>query len=218
MQAGIPVARVELLDEVQVRACNIEAKLGLRETPTLFLEFHGTDAGVAEQAVRFGELVSEYAGGAFEWATKPEDRSRLWQARHHIFFANKAFRPGSHAIVTDVCVPIARLAECLVETKRDIDWSGLIAPLVAHAGDGNFHATILVMMNDPDEVARARAFIDRLVERALAMEGTCTGEHAIGQGKKQFLETEHGIAAVAAMKAVKQALDPQGIMNPGKIF
>ena len=217
IQAGIPVARVELLDEVQVRACNADARLGLPEVPMLFLEFHGTEAGVAEQSERFGEIARECGGGPFEWATKAEERSRLWRARHHVFWADKSFRPGAHAIVTDVCVPVSRLAECVTETKRDIERTGLVAPIVGHAGDGNFHCVVLVMMDDAEEVARARAFIDRIVERALLMDGTCTGEHAIGQGKMRFLEPEHGWAAVEAMRAIKLALDPDGIMNPGKI-
>ena len=218
IQAGIPLVRVELLDEVQVRACNADAKLGLAETPMLFLEFHGTDAGVAEQAERFGDLAREFAAGAFEWATKPEDRTRLWAARHHVFWADTAFRPGARAIPTDVCVPISRLAECVVETKRDIDESHLVAPIVGHVGDGNFHSVVLLMMDDQDEIARAEGFLDRLVTRALAMDGTCTGEHGIGQGKKRFLEQEHGQAAVDTMAAIKHALDPHGIMNPGKVI
>jgi len=218
IQAGIPLVRVELLDEVQVRACNADAKLGLAETPMLFLEFHGTDAGVAEQAERFGDLAREFAAGAFEWATKPEDRTRLWAARHHVFWADTAFRPGARAIPTDVCVPISRLAECVVETKRDIDESHLVAPVVGHVGDGNFHCVVLLMMGDQDEIARAEGFLDRLVTRALAMDGTCTGEHGIGQGKKRFLEQEHGQAAVDTMAAIKHALDPHGIMNPGKVI
>ena len=218
IQAGIPLVRVELLDEVQVRACNADAKLGLAETPMLFLEFHGTDAGVAEQAERFGDLAREFAAGAFEWATKPEDRTRLWAARHHVFWADTAFRPGARAIPTDVCVPISRLAECVVETKFDIDESHLVAPVVGHVGDGNFHCVVLLMMDDQDEIARAEGFLDRLVTRALAMDGTCTGEHGIGQGKKRFLEQEHGQAAVDTMAAIKHALDPHGIMNPGKVI
>ena len=217
IQAGIPVARVELLDEVQVRSCNSYSQLGMPETPLLFLEFHGSNASVAEQAERFGEIALEFAGGTFEWATKPEDRTRLWQARHDVFWANASFRPGARIVVTDVCVPISRLAECVTETKRDIEESAIVAPIVGHAGDGNFHASVLVMMDDPDEVDRARAFIDRIAERALAMEGTCTGEHGIGQGKKHFLAAEHGSGAIEAMRAIKQALDPNGIMNPGKI-
>ena len=208
----------ELLDEVQVRACNADAKLDLPAVPMLFLEFHGTGQGVAEQADRFGEIAAELGGGPFEWATREEDRSRLWKARHHVFWANKSFRPGAHAIVTDVCVPISRLAECVMETKRDVEASGLVAPIVGHAGDGNFHATILVKMDDADEVARARAFVERLVERSLSMEGTCTGEHAVGQGKRHFMEPEHGAPAVRAMRALKQAFDPAGIFNPGRLY
>jgi D-lactate dehydrogenase (cytochrome) len=217
IQSGIPIARVEFLDEVQVRACNADAKLDLPETPMLFLEFHGSEAGVAEQSERFAEIVREFSGGPFDWATKPEERTRLWHARHHAFWADKSFRPGSQAIVTDVCVPISRLAECVMETKGDIEQARLVAPLFGHVGDGNFHVIILVMMDDVDEVARAKEFVDRLAERALAMEGTCTGEHGIGQGKRRFLEAEHGRPAVEAMRAIKQALDPAGLMNPGKI-
>ena len=217
IQIGLPMARVELLDDVMVRACNAYSKLNLPETPMLFVEFHGTDAGVAEQAERFGQVARECGSSAFEWATKPEDRTRLWQARHDLFWAMQSFRKGARVVVTDVCVPISRLAECVVETKRDIEASGLVAPIVGHAGDGNFHAGVAVMMEDAEEVARARAFIERLAERSLAMEGTCTGEHGIGQGKKQFLEPEHGLAAVEAMRAIKHALDPSNIMNPGKI-
>jgi D-lactate dehydrogenase (cytochrome) len=218
IQSGIPVARVELLDEVQVRVCNADAKLDLPETPMLFLEFHGSEMGVAEQSKRFSEIAQQFGGGPLDWATKAEDRTRLWQARHHVFWANSAFRPGSRIVVTDVCVPISRLAECVVETKRDIDHTGLVAPIVGHVGDGNFHAAVLVMMDDADEVVRAKGFIERLAVRALDMEGTCTGEHGIGQGKKHFLDIEHGNVAVEAMRAIKQALDPDHIMNPGKVL
>jgi D-lactate dehydrogenase (cytochrome) len=217
IQIGIPLARVELLDEVQVRACNLDAKLGLPETPMLFVEFNGTESGVAEQAERFGEIAAEYEGGKFEWATRPEDRARLWKARHHVFWANKSFRPGAAPVASDVCVPISRLAECIGETKRDIVATGLVAPIVGHIGDGNFHCGLMVMMDDAAEVARAKAFLDRLVKRALEMEGTCTGEHGIGQGKMHYLVPEHGAATVDAMRAIKQALDPLGIMNPGKV-
>ena len=217
IQSGIPIARVELLDEVQVRACNRYSKLTLAETPMLFLEFHGSDAAVAEQSERFGEIVKEHGGGQFEWVTKPEERTRLWQARHDVFWAAKTFRTGAGIVVTDVCVPISRLAECVDETKRDIERSGIVAPIVGHVGDGNFHASVLVMMEDRAEVARVKAFIERVAERALAMEGTCTGEHGIGQGKRHFLEPEHGPHAVDAMRTIKHALDPDGIMNPGKI-
>lgn len=217
IQAGIPMARVELLDEVQVRACNADARLGLEEEPMLFLEFHGTEAGVVEQSERFGEVAREHGGANFRWSHHAEDRNGLWAARHHVFWANKSFRPGAQAIVTDVCVPISRFAECIVETKRDIIESRLVAPLVGHAGDGNFHTVVMVMMGDPDEVKRATGFIERLAERAIDMDGTCTGEHGIGEGKRRFLPTELGVVAIDAMRAIKLALDPQGIMNPGKI-
>jgi D-lactate dehydrogenase (cytochrome) len=218
IQAGIQIARVEFLDAMQVRVCNAHSKLGLAETPMLFMEFHGTDAGVAEQSERFDEIVRDFDGSPFEWATLAEERSRLWKARHDVFWALRSFRAGAKVVVTDVCVPISRLAECVVATQQDIAATGLVAPIVGHVGDGNFHVSPLVMMEDADEVARAHAFIDRLTERALAMEGTCTGEHGIGQGKRRFLEPELGAMSVAAMRSIKTALDPVGIMNPGKIF
>ena len=217
IQSGIPVARIELLDALQVRACNAYSKLTLPETPMLFLEFHGSDAGVAEQSQRFGEIAAELGGGPFEWATRPEDRSKLWQARHDAYWSGRALRPGAAAVATDVCVPISRLAECVVETQRDIAESRLLAPVMGHVGDGNFHLTLLVDLADNDEVARAKALNERLVARALAMDGTCTGEHGVGQGKMAYLPAEHGEAALEAMRAIKRALDPEGIMNPGKI-
>ena len=217
IQTGIPIARVELLDEIQVKVCNTYSKLGLPEEPTLFLEFHGTQASVTEQSERFGDIAREYGAGSFEWSARPEDRTRLWQARHDIFWALRGYRAGAKVVVTDVCVPISRLAECVTETKRDAETSGIIAPIVGHVGDGNFHASVMVMMEDPEEVAAAKAFVDRVAERALAMEGTCTGEHGIGEGKKHLLEPEHGAAAIDVMRAIKRALDPDNIMNPGKI-
>jgi len=217
IQTGIPVARIELLDALQVRAVNLHAKLGLPETPMLFLEFHGTEAGVAEQSQRFGEIAAEFGGGPFEWTTRTEDRTRLWEARHNAALANFALRPGSSMIATDVCVPISRLAECVTETQRDIAESNLVAPIVGHVGDGNFHLTLLVDMSDAAEMARVRPFNERLIERALAMDGTCTGEHGVGQGKIKYLLAEHGPVALEAMRAIKRAFDPLGIMNPGKI-
>ena len=217
IQTGIPIARVELLDEIQVKVCNTYSKLGLPEEPMLFLEFHGTQASVTEQSERFGDIAREYGAGSFEWSARPEDRTRLWQARHDIFWALRGYRAGAKVVVTDVCVPISRLAECVTETKRDAETSGIIAPIVGHVGDGNFHASVMVMMEDPEEVAAAKAFVDRVAERALAMEGTCTGEHGIGEGKKHLLEPEHGAAAIDVMRAIKRALDPDSIMNPGKI-
>jgi len=217
IQTGLPVARIELLDEVQVKAANAYSKLSLPEVPMLFVEFHGTEAGVAEQSERFGEVAAEYKGGPFEWATRPEDRTRLWQARHDAYWAACALRPGAKVFVSDVCVPISRLAECIVATQADIAESRLISPIVGHVGDGNFHLCLLIDMDDAGEVARAEALLGRLVARALAMDGTCTGEHGVGQGKMKYLNRELGPAAVDAMRALKQALDPQGIMNPGKI-
>src|SRR6478735_6570107 len=217
IQSGIPVARIELLDELQVKATNLYSKLTLPEVPMLFVEFHGSPAGVAEQSERFGEIADDLGGGPFEWTTKPEDRTRLWQARHDAYWAGRGLRPGAAMVPTDVCVPISRLAECVTETQRDIAESRILAPIVGHVGDGNFHLTLLVDMDDADEVKRAKALSERLVERALAMDGTCTGEHGVGQGKMKYLLAEHGAAALAAMASIKRALDPQNILNPGKI-
>jgi D-lactate dehydrogenase (cytochrome) len=217
IQSGLPVARIELLDELQVRACNAFSKLSLPETPMLFVEFHGTEAGVAEQAARFGEIAEEFGGGPFDWATRTEDRTRLWAARHDAYWAGRGLRAGALPVPTDVCVPISRLAECVDETKRDIAESGLVAPIVGHVGDGNFHVQPLIDINDPAELSACAAFLERLVRRALAMEGTCTGEHGVGQAKMKYLLEEHGRGALDAMLAIKRALDPKGIMNPGKI-
>jgi D-lactate dehydrogenase (cytochrome) len=217
IQSGIPVARIELLDAPQVRACNLYSKLSLPEQPVLFVEFHGTDAGVAEQSQRFGEIARELGGGPFDWTARAEDRSKLWQARHDAYWAARALRPGAQAVASDVCVPISRLADCVRETQRDIEQSRLIAPILGHVGDGNFHLSLMVDLNDDDEVTRAKALLERLVERALAMDGTCTGEHGVGQGKMKYLKAEHGEPALAAMRALKQALDPLDILNPGKI-
>jgi len=217
IQSGIPIARIELLDELQMKATNIYSKLALPEAPTLFIEFHGSQASVAEQSARFGEIAADLEGSAFEWATKPEDRTRLWQARHDAYWAGRALRPGAQALATDVCVPISRLAECVTATQREIAELGLVAPILGHVGDGNFHLTLLVDMADTAEVKAAKTLCERLVERALAMDGTCTGEHGIGQGKMKYLAGELGTPALAAMAAVKRALDPDDIMNPGKI-
>jgi D-lactate dehydrogenase (cytochrome) len=218
IQSGLPVARIELVDDVMMRGVNLHSRLGLPETTMLFVEFHGSEEGVKEQAERFGEIAVEFGGGPFDWATRPEDRSKLWQARHDAYWAARALRPGAESVATDVCVPISRLAECVDETKRDIEASGLIAPIVGHVGDGNFHTQPLVDLADPGEVARCEAFIDRLVKRALAMEGTCTGEHGVGQKKKKYLTIEHSPAALDAMRLIKRALDPRNILNPGKII
>jgi D-lactate dehydrogenase (cytochrome) len=217
IQSGIPVARIELLDELQVKATNLYSKLTLPEVPMLFVEFHGSPSGVAEQSERFGEIAGELGGGPFEWTTKPEDRTRLWQARHDAYWAGRGLRPGAQAVATDVCVPLSRLAECVTETQREIAAHGLVAPILGHVGDGNFHLTLLVDMADPAEVKAAKILCERLVERALAMDGTCTGEHGVGQGKMKYLAGELGAPALAAMAAIKRSLDPDGIMNPGKI-
>ena len=216
IQSGIPVARIELLDEAQVKACNAFSKLDLPETPMLFLEFHGTEAGVAEQSARFGEIAADLGGGPFKWTVNAEERTKLWQARHDAYWAVVRLRPGAKAFATDVCVPLSRLAECVTETQRDIAEHNLIAPIVGHVGDGNFHTSVLVDMDDPAEVAATKAFSERLVRRALAMEGTCTGEHGVGQGKMKYLAAEHG-EALSTMRAIKRALDPEDLMNPGKI-
>ena len=217
IQTGIPVARIEILDEVQVRACNLYSKLDLPETPLLLLEFHGTEASVAEQSTRFGEIAADLGGGPFTWTTKPEERTRLWAARHDAYWAGLALRPGCQTFSTDVCVPISRLAECIAATKTDIEATGLVAPIVGHVGDGNFHVLPLFHPENADEIARVKGFVGRLVERALAMEGTASGEHGVGQGKMKYLEAEHGRPALDAMAVIKRALDPRDLMNPGKI-
>ncbi|MCA3132763.1 MAG: FAD-binding oxidoreductase [Betaproteobacteria bacterium] len=217
IQLGIPVARIELLDDVQMDSVNRFSKLDYPVKDTLFVEFHGTEAGVKEQAELVQSIAAENSGGEFKWASKPEERTKLWTARHDVTYANKALRPGCEIWATDVCVPISRLAECILETKQDLNQSFLVAPLVGHVGDGNFHLGFLIDRNDPKEIAEAERLNERLVMRALAMDGTCTGEHGIGLGKMKFLVAEHG-EAVSVMRAVKKAVDPLGIMNPGKIF
>ncbi len=216
IQSGIPVARMELLDEVQVEACNKHSGLDYPVQPTIFFEFHGTDAWVQEQAERTGELARECGGQDFAWATAAEERSRLWAARHDAYYAALALRPGAKGWPTDVCVPISRLAECILETKRDIAETGILAPLVGHVGDGNFHLVLVLDTEDAAEMKRAEAFNDRLVKRALDMGGTCTGEHGVGYGKMHLLEMEHP-DLLPAMRAIKRALDPRGLLNPGKI-
>jgi D-lactate dehydrogenase (cytochrome) len=217
IQLGIPVARIELLDDVQMDSVNRFSRLSYPVKDTLFLEFHGTEAGVKEQAQMVQAIASENGGAEFKWAVKPEERSKLWTARHDVTYANKALRPGCEIWATDVCVPISRLAECILETKKDLKQSFLTAPLVGHVGDGNFHLGFLIDRNNPAEIAEAERLNERLVMRALAMDGTCTGEHGIGLGKMKFLIAEHG-EAVAVMRQIKKALDPDNILNPGKIF
>ena len=216
IQHGIPVARIELLDALQIKACNAYSNLSYDEAPTLFLEFHGSPDSVAEQAERFGQIAVEFGGGSFDWTSREEERNRLWQARHDAYWAVLALRPGAKAFVTDVCVPISRLADCVTEAQADIEELGLIAPLVAHAGDGNFHLSVLIDMEDPAEVGAAEKLSSRLAERAIAMDGTCTGEHGIGQGKIAHLENELG-SALDVMRIIKRAIDPDNIMNPDKI-
>src|SRR5258705_197689 len=218
IQSGIPVARIELLDALQVKATNLYSKLALPEVPVLFVEFHGSPAGVAEQSERFGEIAMDLGGGPFDWTTKAEDRTRLWQARHDAYWAGRGLRPGAQAVATDVCVPISRLAECVSETQRDIAELGLVAPILGHVGDGNFHLSLLVDTAEEAEVKAAKILCERLVERALAMDGTCTGEHGVGQGKMKYLAGELGGPALAAMAALKRPLDPDDILNPRKIL
>ena len=217
IQMGIPVARIELLDEVQMDAINRYSDLSYPVQPTLFFEFHGSDNGVREQTEMVGEIAEECGGGDFQWASRTEDRNKLWQARHDAYYAVLALRPGCKGWATDVCVPISALTECLLETRKDIDASGLLAPIVSHAGDGNFHLVFLVDTESSDEMARASGVNDRMVARALAAGGTCTGEHGVGYGKIEFLKSEHG-EAMSVMRQIKTALDPDNIMNPGKIL
>ncbi|WP_164924396.1 FAD-binding oxidoreductase [Sinorhizobium fredii] len=217
IQSGIPVARIELLDAVQMQACNAYSGLNYAETPTLFVEFHGSAEGVELQSRQFAEIASEFGSTGFVWTTNPEERARLWKARHNAYWAQKSLKPGAAILATDVCVPISRLADCVAATHEDIAAHGLIAPIVGHAGDGNFHVGVLFDDRDPADVARVEAFVERLNSRALSMDGTCTGEHGIGQGKMPFLEAELG-GALDLMRQIKRSLDPDNIFNPGKIF
>lgn len=216
MQSGMPLARIELLDALQMEMINAYSKLDYAAKPTLFLEFHGSDAAVEEQIEMFNLIAGDLGGDSIKWVDTTEARNKLWKARHDAYYAMLAWRTGCRGIATDACVPISRLAKCIEETQRDVEELGLIAPIIGHVGDGNFHVTPLVMMDDPDEVARAEEFIERLNLRAIAMEGTCTGEHGIGQGKRRFIRLEHG-AGADIMMSLKQAIDPDNIMNPGKV-
>ena len=217
IQSGVPIARIELLDEVQLDAVNKFSGLDYPVKPTLFLEFHGTDAGVAEQAEMVKALADDYGGSDFQWTTNPEQRNKLWQARHDAAYAAKALRTGCEVWATDVCVPISRLAECLIETKKELDASPLLAPIVGHVGDGNFHLCFLIDPDDPAEMAEAKRLNQRMIDRALAMGGTSTGEHGIGCGKLDYLEAEHGAGAVDLMRTIKRTVDPHNLMNPGKV-
>jgi D-lactate dehydrogenase (cytochrome) len=214
----VPIARVEFLDENGVRAINAHDKLSLPEKPLLLFEFHGSEHGVKEQTELVQELAAEFDAIGFEWATRPEDRSRLWAARHNAYFALLQLRPGCRAISTDCCVPISRLAECILETKADCEKNGLIYSIIGHVGDGNFHVQMLVDPHDKADVDKAERINSRMVARAIAMDGTCTGEHGVGLHKMDFLIQEHGADAIDVMRAIKHALDPGNIMNPGKII
>lgn len=216
IQMGIPVARIELLDATAVQAVNTYSGLDNPETPVLFLEFHGTQESAREQSSSFDEIAAEFGGGPFQSASKPEDRNRLWKARHDAYWAASALRPGLSSLSTDVCVPISRLAECIRETREDSIKSELFAPIIGHVGDGNFHSLVFFDADKPDDVDRMEAFIARLNDRAIAMDGTCTGEHGIGQRKQSALLKELG-PATDLMRGIKLALDPDDIMNPGKI-
>lgn len=217
VQMGIPVARIELLDEVQIRACNAYSGLSYEEKPTLFLEFHGTEETTALQSRQFAEIVEECGGGEFRWTGDAQERAKLWKARHDAYWASKALAPDLDVLSTDVCVPISRFAECVTETQQDIIDNTMLAPIVGHAGDGNFHVLVLFDGKDADSVAKTEAFVARLNRRAISMDGTCTGEHGIGQGKMSFLAEEVG-NALDVMVAIKRSLDPDNIFNPGKLF
>ncbi len=218
IQMGVPVARMELLDELQMKACIAYSKLdGYEERPTLFFEFHGSENYTAEQAETVGEISAENGGSDFKWARRAEDRNALWQARHDSYYAALALAPGRRGIATDVCVPISKLAECILETRKDIDKSGMIAPILGHVGDGNFHVQFMVDPDDQGQLDKAEEINERMVHRAIALGGTCTGEHGVGVGKMDFLVAEQG-DAISVMRTLKLAIDPDNIMNPGKIL
>ena len=217
IQLGVGMARIELLDEVQIHAVNAYSKLSLQETPTLFLEFQGNEVTAREQVRQFEEIARAEGAIRFDWASEETERRRLWKARHDVYWAVRSTWAGLETLATDVCVPISRLAECVMETKRDIEEHGLIAPIVGHVGDGNFHTTPVFDMQNPVEKAKVEGFLERLAARAIAMDGTCTGEHGVGQGKIKYLKAEHG-AGIEVMRQIKRALDPLDILNPGKII
>jgi D-lactate dehydrogenase (cytochrome) len=217
IQLGVPIARCELLDALTVKAVNARDGLGLPELPLLLFEFHGSPASVEEQAQAVQAIAADNGGRGFQWATRPEDRTRLWEARHNAYFACLQLKPGCRSFTTDVCVPISRLADCINATIADLEASFLPAPILGHVGDGNFHCAILANADDPREVEEAERLNSRIVERAIAMDGTCTGEHGVGLHKMAFLRDEHGDDALELMARLKRAFDPQNIMNPGKI-
>lgn len=216
-QYGLPLARIELLNELQVRACNAYSKLSLPETPLLLLEFHGSEASVTEQAEAFGDIAGECGGTGFTFTTREEERTKLWQARHDAYWAALQLRPDARGFSTDVCVPISRLADCVTQTEAKLAELGFTAPIVGHAGDGNFHTLLLVDMDDPQDIAKAEGYVGWLADLAISMEGTCTGEHGIGQGKAKYLEKELGAEAMQVMAAIKRGIDPDNIFNPGKL-
>ncbi|HZW11658.1 MAG TPA: FAD-linked oxidase C-terminal domain-containing protein [Noviherbaspirillum sp.] len=218
IQMGVPVARVEFLDENGVRSINRHDKLTLPEKPLLLFEFHGSERSVAEQAQTVQDIAAEHGAAGFEWATHPEDRTRLWTARHNAYFALLQMRPGARAITTDCCVPISRLAECILDTKADCEKNDMIYSIIGHVGDGNFHVLMMVDPNDPEDVAKAEGVNARMVARAISMDGTCTGEHGVGLHKMDFLVQEHGEDAIEAMRVLKRAFDPKNVLNPGKIL
>jgi len=217
IQMGVPIARVEFLDENGVKAINARDKLGLPEQPLLLFEFHGSAAGVEEQAQVVREITASHAATGFEWATTPEERTRLWAARHNAYFALLHMRPGCRAISTDCCVPISRLAECILDSKADCEKNGIVYSIIGHVGDGNFHVLMMIDPSDAADVATAEGINARLVSRALEMDGTCTGEHGVGMHKMAFLRQEHGEDALALMRTLKHAFDPDNLLNPGKI-
>nr|XP_055155466.1 probable D-lactate dehydrogenase, mitochondrial isoform X3 [Symphalangus syndactylus] len=218
LQAAVPVARIEFLDEVMMDACNRYSKLNCLVAPTLFLEFHGSQQALEEQLQRTEEIVQQNGASDFSWAKEAEERSRLWTARHNAWYAALAMRPGCKGYSTDVCVPLSRLSEIVVQTKEDLKASGLTGSIVGHVGDGNFHCILLVNPDDAEELGRVKAFAEQLGRRALALHGTCTGEHGIGMGKRQLLREEVGAVGVETMRQLKAVLDPQGLMNPGKVL
>ncbi len=217
IQCGIPVARIELMDDIQMKALNAYSDFSYPEQNTLLFEFHGTEFGVKEQAEMVGAIAADNDAGEFQWAIKTEDRNKLWQGRHDSYYAAMALRPGAKGMATDVCVPISRLAECILEARKDVDEQGLLAPIVGHVGDGNFHLCFILDPDNADEMRRVEEVNRRMVLRAIAMGGTCTGEHGVGLGKMEFLVAEHG-EALSVMRSMKLALDPDNIMNPGKII
>ena len=217
IQSGIPVARIELLDAMQVKACNLYSKLSLPEEPLLLLEFHGSEKSVEEQTELFGEIAIDFGGKNYEWTSNNEDRNKLWKARHDAYWAARSYMPGTEMYSTDVCVPISKLSDCIVETVKDLEENNLVGPIASHAGDGNFHVAVMLDTNNKNDVAKLGPFLDRLSDRAIKMDGTCTGEHGIGQGKRKYMYNELG-NSVAVMEAIKKSFDPNLIMNPGKLF